>query len=260
MGKVLLLMNNNQQQQKEEGFSCDSALKKNYPDELTKLLAMSSNFWKVTWSIMLGVMSALYLVWFIYLGVYAYANPDKKAAFYIDGLDEVALTRDAILTKAGEADPEIPVRAGYPVNMGHLFNTWFMWGFWGTCFQVCMIIVYLPIVFTMPKHVPLLNLISGVLGGLNCCSNVAWFILGFFWRFSRAGRVASGEKLEREAGLTDAEWEANLDDTARSDGYQLKGGHFMAVYLWIILVLIMLSILSASVISIMNCVNKNDEE
>ena len=41
----------------------------------------------VTSITMFGLLAIGYLVLMIYLGVYAYGNPDPKTAFYIDGVD-----------------------------------------------------------------------------------------------------------------------------------------------------------------------------
>jgi len=42
--------------------------------------------------------------------------------------------------------------------------------------------------------------------------------MGFFWRFSRAGRIVSAEKLTR-GDLNDQDWDKKLDDARAADGY-----------------------------------------
>ena len=57
-----------------------------------------------------------------------------------------------------------------------------------------------------------------ILNGVNCCNLIAWFFMGFFWRFSRAGRIAAGEKIER-GDMDDDEWNQTLEDEKQSKGY-----------------------------------------
>ena len=159
----------------------------------------------------------LYAVFMIYLGIYAYGNPDPSRSFYIDGLDTTGLTAEAVETLARSED--IKIRPGYPIDMAHLFRTWFLWGFWGCIFQVCILATVIPLCFCLKSQLNVLNIVGGVFEAISCCSSVAWFILGFFWRFSRAGRVASGEKLDRQAGLSDDEWKSQLQNAVDSDGY-----------------------------------------
>ena len=51
---------------------------------------------------LLGSVCILYAVFVIYLGVYAYANPDSNTAFYVDSLDTPALTKEAAVTMAND--------------------------------------------------------------------------------------------------------------------------------------------------------------
>ena len=108
--------------------------------------------------------------------------------------------------------------------MAKLFRAWFMWGFWTSMLQVILIVVFLPLYFLCKNSLSVIEMVSGVLQACLCCSNVAWFILGFFWRFSRAGRVASGEKMVRLANLTDEQWKLQREAAAEIDGYQMKSG------------------------------------
>ena len=90
----------------------------------------------------MGVCSLLYAIFVIYLGIYAYANPDPSHSYYIDGLDTTGMSRMAAETLAKERG--IPVKAGYPVDMAHLFRTWFMWGFWGSIAQLMIFAIFIP--------------------------------------------------------------------------------------------------------------------
>ena len=148
-----------------------------------------------------GLLAIGYLVLMIYLGIYAYGNPDPKTAFYIDGVDAVSLNKEAISASATKYG--VTVRPGYPIDMAVLFRSWFLWGFWGCVVQVCILATAIPLCFVFKSHINMFNMCILVLEAVSCCSSFAWLILGFFWRFSRAGRVTSGEKLSRSSELTD---------------------------------------------------------
>lgn len=146
----------------------------------------------------------VYAIVMIYLGIYAYGNPDPNECFFVDGVESTRRSRAAIIAEAGTLGVE--VRPGYPINMATLFRSWFMWGFWGSIFQIALVATLIPLCFVMKSQIPLLNITGGIVQGVICCNNIAWFFLGFFWRFSRAGRVSAGEKLERPADITSEQW------------------------------------------------------
>ena len=87
---------------------------------------------------------------------------------------------------------------------------------------------------------------------ISLCNSSAWFILGLFWRFSQAGRVASGEKINKSA----ADWENN----AKTLGYQLSGGKFMSVYVWLILTIFLISVIFGTVYAVILCRKSDAEE
>lgn len=148
----------------------------------------------------LSVLSILYAIFVIYQGIYAYANPDPAHCYYIDGLDTPSLTRDGAETLAKERG--IAIRQGYPVDMAHLFRTWFMWGFWGSITQLAILAIFIPLYCLKKGSQEVQKYVFYVMQGLSCCVASLWFVFGFFWRFSRGGRVASGEKLVRPAGYS----------------------------------------------------------
>ena len=83
-----------------------------------------------------------YIVFVIYLGLYAYDNPDPENCFYIDGLDKTTPTKLEAINLA--IDRGIPIPTGYPVDMAHMFQSWFIWGFWDKMYQITIIAVFLP--------------------------------------------------------------------------------------------------------------------
>ena len=159
----------------------------------------------------------LYFVLIIYLGYFAFDNPDPKHCYYTEGLS----SPDTSIAEAeSEAAKEgVTIRQGYPIDVAHLFRTWFKWGFWTSMLQVQIFIFVLPLNYFCTESVSVFNLCTLVLQGCVCCCGIAWFIFGFFWRFTRAGRVSSGDKLERVPGSTDEEWAEGIEFLRQSEGY-----------------------------------------
>lgn len=98
--------------------------------ERTVMILTATKSIMVTAITSVSVCSILYVIFVIYLGVYAYANPDPVHAFYVDGLETPGITKETAQQLA--IDRGIEVRSGYPLDMAHLFRSWFMWGFWGS--------------------------------------------------------------------------------------------------------------------------------
>lgn len=166
---------------------------------------------KIVSASVMGVAVVLYAILVAYLGIFGYNNPDPESCFYIDGVDTTAKTRVAAVNKAVEA--EVKVRAGYPIDMAHIFRSWFIWGFWDKICQIGIIALFLPLAFCCKEALvktALMRVLFSVLQSLSCLSSLLWFILGFYWRFSRAGRVTSGDELKRAPGISDTLWEEGL--------------------------------------------------
>ena len=204
----------------------------------------------------LGVFCIVYMVFVIYLGVYAYANPDPARCYYVDGLDTTGLSKETVETMA--KDQNITVREGYPLDMAHLFRAWFTWGFWGSVVQILIIAIFVPLFCLYKNSYKVSQRVFLVMQGLSCCSTFMWFIIGFFWRFSKGGRVAAGDKLDRVAGMSDEEFESKRTNASNADGYQLKSGKFMSAYLWIIISAVLISVAVGSLLSVVMCLNGDD--
>ena len=95
--------------------------------------------------------------------------------------------------------------------MGHLFRSWFVWGFWGSIFTVAILGAAIPLHIFMVEKRNMIHLSSALCLAISLCNSSAWFILGLFWRFSQAGRIASGEKLNKSA--------ADIETTVKNFGY-----------------------------------------
>ena len=92
-----------------------------------------------------------------------------------------------------------------------------------------------------------------VLQTLSCFSSLTWFVVGAFWRFSRGGRVASGDKLERIAGTSDDQWAQDVQKAMLADGYQIQGGKAMAMLIYVVVVALFILVFSGSLLMIITC-------
>ena len=99
--------------------------------------------WKKWTTIGVGsVFIGLYLFFTVYFYAYAFGSPDPKGCYFVSGLDTPELTRNAVVQAAKEAN--VDVKKGYPINIGHLFRVWFVWGFWGAISNILLIAAYIP--------------------------------------------------------------------------------------------------------------------
>ena len=178
--------------------------------EYTIEAATATNYMKVVSYIFMVILSILYAVLVIYLAIYAFRNPDPRHCYYIPGLDSPATTKSTVLILA--RDKDIAVKEGYPINIAHLFRAWFVWGFWGSVYQIVIFSVFIPLAFTCTYNLKLLLFSGAVAELLSCINTMVWLILGFFWRYSKGGSTVSGDKLEKVQGITDEEWKDALEN------------------------------------------------
>ena len=114
------------------------------------------------------------ITYMVYLGIYAFNNPDPAACYWTEG----AATGSAT---------EIPNPTGelVIVNVHTTFVNWFVWGFW-TCVSPCLAIPLVCIVGCMGMP----TILSALGGLLSCgvgCSSLFWIIFGTVWRFGSMG-------------------------------------------------------------------------
>ena len=142
-----------------------------------------------------SVLTILYAIFVVFLGVFAHGTVDPLHCYYIDGVETPGLTKDAVSKLA--TDRDIPVRTGYPLDIAHLFRAWFIWGFWTSLIQIAIIAVFVSVYRFLENNIAIYKVIALVMQGMMCCSTIIWYLLGFFWRYSKGGRVASGDKLTK---------------------------------------------------------------
>ena len=206
-----------------------------------------------------GLVTTAYVVFICFLGIYAYGNPDPPHSYYIEGLETPGLTKNTVRKLAFERG--IKIKDGYPVDMGQLFRAWFTWGFWGSIFQVAIFAVFIPMLILMKKKHQFFTRVTGaLLCTLSCCNAMIWITLGFFWRYTKAGMIVTGDKLERPVDATAQEWREALKNARDSDGYQIASGRYMSTFLWIALTGFLFFALILLAIAVICCVAAIDKE
>ena len=99
--------------------------------------------------------------------------------------------------------------SGFPMEMHALFVAWFLWGFWANVAILALNVLLMPLGFMKKERTGMI--LGSVFCGFYCINTFVWLAFGGIWRFSKAGVVASGDKLERLYGTTDAQWAQSLE-------------------------------------------------
>lgn len=72
---------------------------------------------------------------------------------------------------------------------------------------------------------------NGIFGCSYLINSIVWMTFGVIWRFSKGGKVASGDRLERIPGQTNDQWLDTLSKSQKEFGYQVSGGRFMKIFM-----------------------------
>ena len=126
------------------------------------------------------------------------------------------------------------------------FVSWFLVGFilaLGPC-------VAAPIIATAERiNETLMEVFAAFFSCCIGCGGIAWWIVGFFWRFSASGCYASGSELSKDMRMA-------LED--QETLYQIHSGKFMLFYYIAVLSVLGFIIISTFVTQIVfNCWIKN---
>jgi len=184
----------------------------------------------------------------IFFARYTFKNPDPSSCWVVRDVDSSARTRAGVLKKAD--DLGIDVTEGYPVDMGRVFGIWFAWGFWS---NVVAILGAITTFVLTSKNAYAAKVVQAVTSLGYLVNWFVWLAIGTIWRFSKAGTTASGDKLEREFGVSDDAWETQLDAARSKDGYQVSGGSFMKALIMISIVFAFVLILGMAITMIVMC-------
>ena len=157
----------------------------------------------------------------VYLGIFAFNNPNPEAWYATKGTDESLFKDEAAATAAGYSDLD---------NVHGHFVTWFLWGFLNAVIPMGLALIAGLCMLISPRA----GQVVGSLAGCGGCSGLAWYIAGLCWRFRASGKYASGDWVvdNREAWIT----AVTADDYTGL--FQYASGNFMWVYFlitWILM-------------------------
>ena len=127
------------------------------------------------------VVATPFLVLTVYLGIYAFKNPDQPAWYGIDSDGSMALY-------ATEKDANVS-GALLLVDIHRRFHIWFLWGF-SLAVAPCAALIIFPIFSCIPI---LGNFLISILSFGMCCGWFAWWIVGILWRFRAMGQFSVGD-------------------------------------------------------------------
>jgi hypothetical protein len=170
----------------------------------------------------------------VYLGIFAFNNPDKDSWYGVDANGEGALfAKEAEATTTGDTELE---------DIHGKFVLWFLWGFI-MALAPCAAAPVLALANCIHE------MVGKVLGGIvSCgmaCGGLAWWISGIVWRFKASGSFAAGD------ALTEAERAALPEDPETL--YQYRSGNFMLIYYIIVWSLMGCSVLTSLIGLIATC-------
>ncbi len=155
-----------------------------------------------------------WITFMVYLGKYAYGNPNSEAWYGVANGAEGLYASEAAGTAAGASELS-------DVH-GH-FVAWFTWGLWQ---QLLPILTALTAGLAMLLS-PTLGTCVGSLGMCGfSCGGLVWWIMGMVWRFNAAGKYATGDSFAVD--YTGEDYQAAF--IANQPLNQVQSGNFMAVY------------------------------
>lgn len=137
----------------------------------------------------------------VYLGIYAYKNPDPTQCWVVRDLASSWTSRADALARADTMG--IDVTEGFPMEMHAVFVTWFLWGFWAKV----ALVISMAFGFGVYKANPYLGkIIMFLTGGLYAANGIMWLGVGGIWRYSKGGMVAAGAELAKSPGTSEEVW------------------------------------------------------
>lgn len=129
------------------------------------------------------------ITFLVYLGIYAFNNPEPQA-YYI---------AETPLTQAYLVDTVADVEAEGVTPIHDQFVTWFTWVFANALVPMSFSCI-MPVIMCIMARSPCLGGFCGMLVGCSwCVSMIVVYVFGLIWRYSAAGQYASGDLLEEDA-------------------------------------------------------------
>ena len=188
-------MTDNQEEQKVEQPTVDNVEETNESSAISEFLlglyeklkakqeavyewAQESLLQKIMFWVLCASIAAVYIFIISCLGYFGMDGPDPKSAFYIKGVNVPSLTRDGASALANERGVEIA--SGYPVDMGHIFRAWFLWGFWAQMLQVIFMLCHISYFFLIEGFALLEKPAFMMVQAVIALNNTIWFFTGLF--------------------------------------------------------------------------------
>ena len=170
----------------------------------------------------------------VYLGIFAFNNPDNEAWYGVDSEGKSQLfAKESDATVTGDTELE---------DIHGRFVLWFFWGFI-MALAPCAAAPVLAIANCI--HETLAKVLGGIVSCGIGCGGLAWWISGIVWRFKASGSFAAGDQLTEE--------ERTALDTDETTLFQYRSGNFMLIYYIIVWSLMGCSILSSLIGLIASC-------
>ena len=137
----------------------------------------------------------------VLLAILTFNSPDPNSCWVIADMDKTERTREQAIISATQLG--IQVTQGYPIEMHKVFHAWVAWGFYTS---IVFMSVFIFAVILMKYKEKAGQVLSAVNFGFSMTNFIVWIVLGTVWRFSTAGSIAAGGKLEKPLGMTDEAW------------------------------------------------------
>ena len=142
--------------------------------------------------------AAVPIVFAVYLGIYAFNNPDSEAWIGTTTEGKYALYKEEAAGTLAKSTALLDIHARFVV--------WFLWGFLQTVAVPIGSAIVIGLAFLINEG------LGKCCGGLSvlgmCCGSAAWWITGIVWRFRSEGAFAAGDMVPE--GKTIEDWETEI--------------------------------------------------
>ena len=131
----------------------------------------------------LCIICCAYVTLLVFVGIYAYKNPDPTDCWYLAGMQVGMASEEAALA-------DMPQDLGEPVNVHAVYTGWFTWLFWTLMvpvFGLATMITMTGIEVDARK----IDCVGLIYACATCLSFIAVFVVGSIWRFSGMSKACT---------------------------------------------------------------------
>ena len=186
------------------------------------------------------VAAAVPITFVVYLGIYAFNNPDNEAWVGVAPTGKQALYADETAGTLAKATSLADIHGR--------FVSWFLWGFLQNLVLPVSAVLLIGLGMLINEG---LGKCCGGLASLGmCCGGTAWWITGIVWRFRSEGAYAAGDFVPEGKSVEDWDTEISGEDSL----FQYKSGKFMFIYFMICWSFMALGCLCSAIGAIAACV------